>query len=327
MEEINVIFGGSMSIACKTQGKKVQREISLTQRIEPGRMMRWSDADIWFGPEDHPDIELSDRNLPFITMISIERQKVAKTLIDSGTSLNLMMRKTFIEMGLNLAELTPVRDTFHRIILGQSSTLIRRIDLEVSYGTGENKHREMLTFEMASFDIGYNYILGRPFLLKFTTVIHTAYATIKMSGPKGIIIVKSDQRDALACENAALTHTGWFIKKEAQELATKVAKAHRGSTPVIPAAPKPPATGTLRPSTEKNSTFVSSTSNQPITNQLVDDKKKGAADKEVAVDPDGTDKKFCLSTELEVKYELTLVTFSEKFECLHMADIIYVWNL
>jgi hypothetical protein len=67
---------------------------------------------------------------------------------------------------------------------------------------------EMLIFEMASFDIGYNYILGRPFLLKFTAIIHTAYATIKMSGPKGIIIVKSDQRDALACENAALTHTG-----------------------------------------------------------------------------------------------------------------------
>jgi hypothetical protein len=65
-------------------------------------------------------------------MISIERQKVAKTLIDSGASLNLMMRKTFIEMGLNLAELTPVCDTFHGIILGQSSTLIRRINLEVS---------------------------------------------------------------------------------------------------------------------------------------------------------------------------------------------------
>jgi hypothetical protein len=37
-------------------------------------------------------------------------------LIDSGASLNLMMRKTFIEMGLNLAELTPVHVTFHEII-------------------------------------------------------------------------------------------------------------------------------------------------------------------------------------------------------------------
>jgi hypothetical protein len=30
MTEINVIFGGSMSIASKTQGKKLQRKISLT---------------------------------------------------------------------------------------------------------------------------------------------------------------------------------------------------------------------------------------------------------------------------------------------------------
>jgi hypothetical protein len=29
-----------------------------------------------------------------------------------------MMRKTFIEMGLNLAKLTPVHDTFHGIIPG-----------------------------------------------------------------------------------------------------------------------------------------------------------------------------------------------------------------
>jgi hypothetical protein len=46
---------------------------------------------------------------------------------------------------------------------------------------------------------------------------------------------------------------------------------------------------------------VSSTSNQPITDQLVDDKKKGGADKEVAVDPDDTDKKLRLNTELEAK--------------------------
>jgi hypothetical protein len=83
-------------------------------------------------------------------------------------------------MSLNLAELTPVLDTFHGIIPGQSSTPIRRINLEVSCGSGENKRREMLTFEVASFDIGYNCIIGRPFLLKFMLVVHRTYATIKM---------------------------------------------------------------------------------------------------------------------------------------------------
>jgi hypothetical protein len=154
-----------------------------------------------------------------------------------------------------------MHDTFHGIIPGQSSTLIGPIDLEVSCGIGENKRREMLTFEVSNFDIEYNYILGRPFLLMFMAVIHIAYATIKMLGPKGIIVLKSNQHDALACENAALTHAGWFGEKEAQELAVKVAKAHRGSTPIRTVAPKPPAASTLWPLAEKKSTLVGFTSN------------------------------------------------------------------
>jgi hypothetical protein len=141
------------------------------------------------------------------------------------------MRRTFIEMGLNLLDLTPVHDMFHGVIPGQVSTPIGRIDLNVSYGTGENKHREMLTFEVASFDIGYNYILGRPFLLKFMAVIHTAYATVKMPGPREVITLKSDQRDVLACESTTLTHAGRFNKEVAQKLAAKVAKMHGGGTP------------------------------------------------------------------------------------------------
>jgi hypothetical protein len=144
MGEINMNFRCCMSIASKTQGKKLKREIS------------------------------------------------------NGASLNLIMRKTFIEMCLNLKDLALVHDTFHEVIPGQSSTLIgridlevscgtfhgvipgqsftpiERIDLEVSCGTGDNKHKEMLTFEVASFDIGYNCILGGLFLLKFMVVIHTA---------------------------------------------------------------------------------------------------------------------------------------------------------
>jgi hypothetical protein len=185
MTEINVFFGGSMSITSKIHGKKLQREISLAQQIESGRRMRWSDDYISFRPEDHLDTELSERNLLLVVKILIGRHKVAKTLIDSGASLNLMMRKTFIEIGLKLSNLTLVHDTFHGIIPGQASTPIGCIDLEVSCGIGENKCREMLTFEVASFDIRYNCIIERAFLLKFMTVIHTAYKTIKMPDPRG----------------------------------------------------------------------------------------------------------------------------------------------
>jgi hypothetical protein len=78
----------------------------------------------------------------------------------------------------------------------------------LSYEIGDNKRKEMLMFEVATFDIGYNCILGRPFLLKFMMIIHTAYTTLKMSATKDIITIKADQRDALACENATLAHAG-----------------------------------------------------------------------------------------------------------------------
>jgi hypothetical protein len=78
----------------------------------------------------------------------------------------------------------------------------------VSSGSGDNKRKEVLTFKIASFDIGYNCILRRHFLLKFMAVIHTAYATLKMPGPNGVITIRVGQRDALLCENATLTHAG-----------------------------------------------------------------------------------------------------------------------
>jgi hypothetical protein len=84
----------------------------------------------------------------------------------------------------------------------------------------------------------------RPFLLKFMAVIHTTYATIKMSGPRGVITRKSDQHDALACENAALTHAGRFGKEEAQRLAAKIAKTHGGGTPTKTVTPGPSARDT-----------------------------------------------------------------------------------
>jgi hypothetical protein len=73
MDEINVIFGGRMSIASKTQGKKPEIEISLAQCIGLERRMKWSHTNISFRPEDHPEIELSNQNLSFVVKLPIGR--------------------------------------------------------------------------------------------------------------------------------------------------------------------------------------------------------------------------------------------------------------
>jgi hypothetical protein len=131
LDKINVIFEGNLSISSKTRGNKVKREINLTQRIKPERRMKWFETDTSFEPEVHPETELSNWNLLFVVKLQIRRHKVTKTLVDNGASLNLIMRKTLIEMGLSLPDLIPVHITFHDVIPGQSSTPIRRIDLDV----------------------------------------------------------------------------------------------------------------------------------------------------------------------------------------------------
>jgi hypothetical protein len=50
--------------------------------------------------------------------LPIGQHKVAKTLIDNEISLNLIMRKTIIEIGINLKDLTLVYDMFHGVIPG-----------------------------------------------------------------------------------------------------------------------------------------------------------------------------------------------------------------
>jgi hypothetical protein len=137
-DEINMIFGGSMSIALKTQGKKLEREISLAQRIKPGRRMKWSHTDISFEPEDHLEMELSNRNLPFMVKLLIRQHKVAKTLVDNGASLNLIIRKMLIEMGLNLSDLTQYMSRSmelsqdSRPLPSDASTSIYPVDQEIT---------------------------------------------------------------------------------------------------------------------------------------------------------------------------------------------------
>jgi hypothetical protein len=151
----------------------------------------------------------------------------------------------------------------------------------VSCGTGDNKCKEVPTFEVASFDIGYHCILRMPFLLKFMAIIHTVYATIKMPGPNDVITIKANQCDTLVCENTTLIHIGRFGEKATQEHATKIEKTHDGSTSIKSLVPKPSTIDSPRLSSAKKGAYGTPTSNQQSVDQSADLKKKEADDKEV----------------------------------------------
>jgi hypothetical protein len=97
--------------------------------------------------------------------------------------------------------------------------------------------------------------------LKFMAFIHTTYATMKMPGTNGVITIKANQCDALACENATLTHVERFGEKTAQEKAANVAMTHGGSTSFKLPASKPLTIGCPRPPSAKMDAYGASVSN------------------------------------------------------------------
>jgi myo-inositol-hexaphosphate 3-phosphohydrolase len=105
----------------------------------------------------------------------------------------------------------------------------------------------------------------------------------------------------LACENATLSQAGRFGVEAAQKQLVKVAKTQGGSSPLKTSALKLPIASTPQPPSAKKGTYTASSSDQQSTDQPVDDKKKGADDKEVLVDRNNPDKKLWISTSLDPK--------------------------
>jgi hypothetical protein len=112
-----------------------------------------------------------------------------------------------------------------------------------------------------------------------------------------MIIIKANQRDALACENVILTHAGKFGEKAAQEQA----KTHGGSSSFKSPAPKPLAIDSPRPPSAKKGTYGTSASNQQPVDQSVNLKKKEPTNKEVPAELNNPEKKFWVSTCLDPK--------------------------
>nr|CAE01914.2 OSJNBb0070J16.8 [Oryza sativa Japonica Group]CAE02343.1 OSJNBb0072M01.4 [Oryza sativa Japonica Group] len=80
---------------------------------------------------------------------------------------------------------------------GLSATPLGQITLPVTFGTRENFHTENVCFEVADFETAYHAILGRLALAKFMAVPHYTYMMMKMPGPRGVISLRSDIKQAV----------------------------------------------------------------------------------------------------------------------------------
>jgi hypothetical protein len=162
--------------------------------------LKWSEVHITFDCSDHPDFVPKPGWYPPIVSSIIKDVMLNRVLVDEGSSLNILFLKTFDQMGLSRSLLCLSQAPFHGIVTGAAATPIGQITLPVTFGTQENFRTENLQFEVADFEITYNTFLGRLTLFKFMAIPHYAYLVLKMPGPRGVISIKGDVKQAFDCD-------------------------------------------------------------------------------------------------------------------------------
>ena len=99
--------------------------------------------------------------------------------------------------GIPRSRIRPTRAPFHGVIPGKQSVPLGQIDLPVTFGDKANFRTETLTFEVADFASSYHAIFGRPCYAKFMAIPCYTYLKLKMPGPRGVITVSTEFKQAL----------------------------------------------------------------------------------------------------------------------------------
>nr|ABA92237.1 retrotransposon protein, putative, Ty3-gypsy subclass [Oryza sativa Japonica Group] len=162
--------------------------------------LRWLETTIKFDRSDHPDRVVHPGRYPLVLDPVVRNVKLRRTLIDGGSVLNILFAKILDDMQIPRTELKPSNAPFHGVIPGLSATPLGQITLPVTFGTRENFRMENICFEVADFETAYHAILGRPALAKFMAVPHYTYMMIKKPGPRGVLSLRSNIKQAVTCD-------------------------------------------------------------------------------------------------------------------------------
>jgi hypothetical protein len=134
--------------------------------------------------------------------------QLTRVLIDGGSGLNLLFTSTLKKMGLDIYKmLTPSKNPFYGIVLGNVATPLGLVVLLVTFGMKDNYGTKYIKFEVVDFDSSYHAILGRPALAKFMFVPYYVYLLLKMPGKTGVLTPRGDLKKSYDCEQEAIEYT------------------------------------------------------------------------------------------------------------------------
>jgi hypothetical protein len=105
-KEVNYIYGGLDSYESRRKQKLTAWEVMAVSPATP-EYLKWYEVPITFDRSDHPDFVLKPGRHPLIVSPIIKDVKLNRVLINGGSSLNILLLKTFDQMGLSRSLMCP----------------------------------------------------------------------------------------------------------------------------------------------------------------------------------------------------------------------------
>ncbi|VFQ94055.1 unnamed protein product [Cuscuta campestris] len=194
---VGFIHGGNIggdSVAQRKRWKHMAFVAKVHQAPVPKLGRR---EQIQFTEKDLPNTPSPHRDALVVKM-EINNAIAHRTLVDTGSSVNIMYEKTFQDLGLDRKDLKPVRTPLSGFT-GDSIEAEGVITVPAIIGDGAHKARLKMEFMVVSINCAHNMILGRPGLEDLECVISPYYLCMKFPTPSGIGVARGDQRLARSC--------------------------------------------------------------------------------------------------------------------------------
>jgi hypothetical protein len=124
------------------------------------RPLHWSEFPITFSRKDHW-VHISDLGTdPLVVNPIVNGAFLPKTLIDGGSSLNIIFTETLRKMEFDFNKMTACNEPFYGVTPGKAAYPIGRVFPSITFGIEENFRTEYLTLEVVDFRSSYHAIFG-----------------------------------------------------------------------------------------------------------------------------------------------------------------------
>jgi len=194
---INYILGGFAGGGATTSTrKKYVREIQSVNAVTV--CPRWHMPPITFRDDDFQAID-PQHDDPMVISVEIEDFAIRKTLVDPGSSVDILYWSTFRKLRIPEGKI----QQYSEPIVGFSGERVNTkgyVDLFTKFGTGSVTRMVKIRYLIVDAHTSYNILLGRPSLNTLGAVVSTYHLAMKFSSALGdIITVHVDQLTARRC--------------------------------------------------------------------------------------------------------------------------------